>query len=374
MSLSVTLNYCQKICISFPIASCVITPITWVSLNTNIATVYYNQNSAIIKATFGGLGIANIVVSDATGVIFTVYVSVFAYVPPVVVNPKYQYVSTFNVSGTINTSSNATVVGPFNSLVVPTQPNLCMIAMIQNANATNSAIISTFFNPSTASTLTLRGQFLPAAATLNVGIGVFQPTVNTTIDHYLIFSSTFTVVTPLNSSVINGTTYYLYQYAVQSYAFCGDDNYISFVQPISNIVTGIQPNLVSSNVSLNSILSFQSTVATNVLASAIIVPKSYYNTSSTSLVYSKIVSVSLVGSGVVTVTIDTIPTGTVMWFAQQYNTDNVAIANVLSVEHTSSTTLDIKFILNPPSTPVTRNVSIIAYKLQSNAGYSLTFP
>ena len=375
MSTVININFCQKACVSIPSGNCLFLPITWLSQTPNIVNVYGNGENAIIKAVYGAIGTGTVTISDSSGIIFVIYVNVSAYSDPVV-NPKYQYVYSVSFSGSVPggfpaTRSIANISGPYTSLIVPFQSNVVSIFMPQ---ITSNGIIypnSCVFIPGTTSSVRALGNF-PSALTFFLGLALFKPTINVLIDSKLIFADIINSGNPISTYNILTFNMAEFLYITNYVPYCDTVNYIVFAIP--NILTSSTTGayVTGSKLLPGGTIGIQTqnlNIATTF--NVIVVPSNIYNTSSNDLVYSKIITPTII-NGINTITIDPITLGTVVWFVQQYGYDNTGLLQINGVEQTNSTTLTIR--ISASGIVTGRKLSLLAYKAQSSVGFSAIFP
>ena len=369
MSASFTINSCQKICVVIPTTGCGFLPITWGTPSPNIVTVNSSGSSAIITPNIDAIGVTTILVTDPSGTTFNIFVTITSGFN-LILNPKYQYIYTTNAL----TNFPATVTslnfnGPFNPLIAPFQPNIVTFIAPTNTgfSLTDISLVSTSIflpssaSPSVRSTGSFRGSY-------NVNLVLFGRTLNINSDSILLFADIITC--SLSSTTPTG--YGVYNFLTQLTPLCSSNDYISLVQTSSSIVGNNR--VITSQFFPNSNLQFTSLSTTPTInVSAIIIPKSFYDITSPSLVFSKVITgipIVTTGNTIITVITPNIPVGSVCWFAQQYFiTDNAT--NVLGTSHVSSTSVTVAFS-NAQSFNFTASVVVVAYQRQSNVGFTIT--
>ena len=371
MSTTINLNFCQKSCVSLNPDNCLIGTIIWTSQNTNIVNVYSNGANAIIRAVYGSIGSAVVSISDDSGVIYVIYVNVTNYSDPVV-NPKYQYVHTtsFLVSTPPPNESSGTISGPYTSLIVPFQSNVVSIFMPQS-NTVNLYPSSCVFVPGTVPVINIFG-FFPGGANFFIGLGIFKPTTNTLIDSKLIFADIINSGNPVSTYTISTLDMAEFLYVTNNPPYCDASNYLVFAMPNISSSSSLYPFVTGSKLLSGGTISIQTqSLNVNTTFNVIVVPNLIYDLSSNDLVYTKIITVT-VTNGFNVISIDPIPVGSVVWFVQRYDFSVTNFIGINTARHTTPSVLIID--IRAGATLPGIKLSLIAYKIQSNAGFSAVFP
>lgn len=366
MSLSLSLNFCEKACISVPVNTCNFLPLTWTVVGPVLVTVFSSGANAIIKPIYGSVGLTAVTVSDASGTMITITINLTSPFGVSVTTPKYQqvYVSTVvGIAAALQTS--ATISGNFNSLIVPFQPNICSFCCPQ-ITALALPVFSSLFTPGTNSIIKINGNFL--IGSLTFGFGLFKETANINIDPLLPFATQF--INPI--FITSNASLFTYQYFPSILPICDTTNYLTLIQ--SNTV-GV--SVVSCLYESSNSVKFQTNASLTgtEIFSIIVVPKSYYNLASTTLVCSLIANVTVSAAiTIVNIPIPSIPIITgVCWFATigQLSNNGLFVTGVIQL---SSTVLTVALSSIQGSYPINLDICCIAYKTQNLISNLLTFP
>ena len=366
MSLNLIINSCQKVCVSIP-PSCPLTqPYTWVSSAPSIVIVDGNNLNAIIRTAYGSIGTYYISIIDSfSTTVFVIVVNVIDYLNTIVANPAYQYIFSGKAAQNTPTGLKATITGAFNSLVNPLTPGLCIIGMPEKATGVNF-INGGIFVPGTNSRMEFYGTW-SVSSILTINFAIFQPTgLGNDTDPLIPYASSFTTEPTNPNQPVQSFTVGLFP--------CDIPNYISFVQLNES---ANNRKIISSKYN-GGYLDFQFNLlnpTTTYSASAIIVPAGYTNLSSTSILYTRIVQITVPNSlanQTVNVTIPSISPDAV-WFAQQQSVDNskATSINVLRVSNNGPTTVSFDYDRLLAGASFTTNVGLIAYKPQPTPPFTL---
>lgn len=363
MSFTISINSCQTICLSFANQNCTFLPLTWTINGPQIISISANDKNAIISGIFGFIGTTFVNITDSAGTNMVLTVNVLA-APGfgTVVNPKYQYVFATNVtaiSGSTHTSG--TIVGPFPTTF---QPNVC--TFLTPTTTTTSPLQGSVFTAASFPFIFFQGGF--AAIPNSMDFVIFKPTVNVNIDQILIFSDVITNISPF--SLTGGISNFNVVLPGLPLQTCKTATYISMVQyrtfPGSAFVLGSQY--------INSTVRFGTNNATPGDFSVILAPNNFYNTLSTSLIYSQITQVVILSSPqTLNITISPITLGLVSWIVQPNDISSNGIA-INFVTQTTTTNLQVNVSVIQGTIPISIKIAQLAYKLQSNSGYVLNLP
>lgn len=371
MSLSVSINSCQKLCVTIPSSCLSSEPYTWTSSDVTVATVNANNTNAIIKATYGNGGLAVISIQDSLlNTVFVVYVTVTNYLNTTVINPAYQY----NLSCQLTKSppvsgTKATFAGPLNYFNNPATVGLCLLGMAVGQGLNCNVNGGIFIPNSTNSTIELYGLFSVVAAVVPVNFALFQPVVGgLNVNPLVPYASSFTTL-PSNP----GQPVQIFNTGVLP---CDVADYLSFVM----LNESTNNRKITASKFSGGFIQFQFNLINPTVAftaSAIVAPLNYFNAASTSIIYSALVQVTVpvsVATQSVNFVIPSISPDAV-WFAQQNDIDNTKATSidVLRAGNNGATTLTIDYnrILAGASTFIA-HIAVIAYKNQTVPGLTLT--
>ena len=372
MSMNISLNFCQKVCVVIPTDTCSFSVISWTSSDTNLINVFGNGNNAILKPVYGATGFVAVTASDITGSSFIIFVTITSFFDVVVTLPKYKYLFSTSLSGGGSPGSSATINGPWNSLIVPFTTNACVLIGFNGALLNLITFFASQFIPGTNSITKIFGNY---PNSVDIGFALFMPTVNTESDPLLLYASLFYSPGPIASA---GTSHNSKFYTtVPPICEAGDYNtIIQWVWPNSNILSWV----MASEFLPDSSIVFQTFDFTQPSDyTGIVIPNGYYNPSSSSLIYSQrhLITFNSTGTVSISITIPSIPVGSVIWFAQKYGTLLTQPGlRVDNIQHNSPTQITltgglISVFFTPP---YSITACIVAYKNQTNIGFNLTFP
>lgn len=370
MSLNLSINSCEKICLTLSSATCAPIPpnefFTWTSTDTTIATVNSNNINAIVEGVYGPGGSCQIQVKDLSlTIVFVINLTVTDYLNTTVLNPNTKMLfSSALTPSFFSTQTQATISGPFNSLVGITNPNLCYITFF--SQDTGSFINSNLFNlGSASSTLQSFGSFIGGFA-VRFYFSLFIPTGGSDINPLIPFASSITM-SPTSSGLPQ-------TFNLGFRTPCFESNYLSFVQ--LDFGPGNTRFVNSSQLTSGSILNmnFWPTAPTSTFkVSAVVVPNNYFNLLSTTLIYSNLRTILITSAAFTFALIVPFSGMSVNWYVQQYDTtpgNEIRIRSAILVGATlmvvgERLTSTVKF---------NTTISIIAFAIQSSIGYSITFP
>lgn len=372
MSLVLTINSCQKVCVSIPSSCLASEPYTWASGNTNVATVTSNNLNAIIKATYGSGGSTTISILDSfSNVVFVIFLTVTNYLDIIVGNPAYKYIiSSQLIKAPPVTGTKATITGPINYFVNPATSGICLIGMSAGQGLNSNINCGVFVPNSTNSSIELYGLFNVVAANVPISFGLFQPIVGgTDIDPLIPYASSFTTL-PSNSGQ-----------SVQNFNIgilpCDVVDYLTFIMLNE---TANNRKIIASRYQGGFLQFLFSALnpTTTFTASAIVVPLNYFNASSTSIIYTAVVTIN-VPTSLATQSVNfTIPSISpdACWFAQQRDIDSTLATsiNILRAGNNGATTLTVEYNrVTAGSATFITNVQVIAYRSQTIPGATITF-
>lgn len=365
MSISISINFCQKVCVTIPSQCISNLTYTWTNVTPNLITVLSNGGSAILIPVYPNSGNAIVIVQDSSGSTITLNITIASLFVPVP-NAKYQYVYSTSIPITAPFLIPFTINGPFNSLISPPQNDICSLVFTNNGDGSEDWVLTSAYVPGSTSSIT--GTRTWASNTADMTFVLIKPTANVNIDPLIPFGSRVDGLVKYTSVQIGLNSY---DYFMCPTGFtdppCPYQNYISIVQPVTpspGIVFGSQ-FLSDGNIYI--IATLVTVTDFNVL----LVPNQYFNISSNDLVYTATATYTPPTPTFV-FTLPNIPVGSVMWVAQ-CNTLSFAFNSlVVNIVHNSSTQLTVSLSNNGPNTP--RTLAIVAYKNQSNVGYSVSFP
>ena len=374
MSASFTINSCQKICINLQSVSCNFLTYNWGTPTPNIVTVNSSGSSAIIKPKSNiDSGSTTIIVTDISGTIFTIDITINPFIIIPIPNGKYQYIYATEVTATTAPSLiTLNFNGPFTSLVAPFQPNFVTFINTINSSIGNQVNNSIFVPGFPNSIIKCNGSFSSSPGGI-FNLLLFGRTSNSMYDPILVYADIVTC-SFFGTSPDTNYAFYIGNLSILS---CLLKNYLSFVQSSSSLPL-LNDRVVDSQLfPLNSTFQF---VLANPLnppqkmnVNIILIPKSFYDITSPSLIYSTLfVNLSIPSAIIATFSfvIPFIPVGSVCWFAQQYTIIDKS-ATVIAINQTSNTSLDISFS-GDASFAVIINAVVMAYKKQSNVGFTIT--
>lgn len=360
--MDLTLTTCQKICITLPSGQCTFLPLSWNIANPNLLSIVINGsgNSAVITPIPPNAGSTVVTIFDTSGYFFTIYVTVISQFNTVI-NPKYQYIYSTNATASFGSpTTTININGPFNSLITPFQPNI--VTFVSSSTIPSSVSSSTFI-PGSNSIITCRGNFATGSNTLNFVL--LKKTNNTITDPILLYTDNATT-NPISTTP---TGYNLHSFPSPISTTCNIGQYISLVQVASTDTN--QGTVFSSQFFTNSTISYVVSGSIQTTISAIVIPRSFYNISSPNLIYVQVFNLTLTASiTTLNITIPTITIGSVVWFAQQCVISNNSV-QINQFNQTTTTNLQIRLITSEP-TPFSTDIAIIAFKNQSNVGFTLT--
>lgn len=371
MSMNISLNFCQKTCVTISPGSCVSSSIIWTVSDPNIVAITSNGNNVIIKPVYGAIGKTVVMASYLDGTSLLIFVTVTSFfdsiIPPIL--PKYKYIYSTSVTYLI-TGSSSTISGPFNPLIIPFSTNICTLVKIQNVNINT---FSSLFIPGTNSIIKVFHSNSFGSTSTNCDFMLFETTADSDPDSLLPFASPFISGLPISTT----GTFSTYSFPTNIILPCDSVNYITLVQ----LNSSTNPNgfVITSNLSDQNYITFQTTgFSSSTQCSAIIVPSGYFNILSNSLIYTTIISITATTNPqTISVTVPSMPVGTVIWSAQQHDNTTTAMS-IPKITQTTTTninlTVDVLAATGSPLLPFTANISIVAYKNQSNAGFSATTP
>lgn len=365
-TISISLSFCQKVCVSIPTSTCGFLPLTWTISGPSIVTIFSSGNNAIIKPIYGSVGNTMIAVSDVSGTMISISVNVTSPFGLSVVNPKYQYVYSASVLGlTLLLQSTASILGNFNSLIVPFQPNICCLCCPQ-ITALLAPVFSCAFVPGSTSFLKLGGNFV--IGTLTMGFSLFKQTLNTNIDPLLPLACQFSNPIFISSNI----GLFTYQFFPPLLPVCDISNYMCIVQ--SNTLNVF---VSASLLDVNNVVNLQTNVAltgTEVF-SLIVVPKNFFDITSSTLICSQITTVTVTTAvSIITITVPSIPILTgVVWYCTLASIGNHGffINGVIQVLPTS---LTIALSSIGGVFPASLDFAVFCFKTQTILPLTLTFP
>lgn len=370
--MNITLNFCQKACVSIPTDACSFSVLTWTSSDTSLINVFANGNNAILKPVYGATGFVAVTATDIIGSSFIIFVTITSYFDVVVTLPQYKYLYSLGFNSVSSGgNSSATINGPFNSLIVPFTLNACVLIGFTGLPFNSWTFYASFLIPASSAFVKVFGNF---PLTVDIAFALFMPTTDTQSDPLLLFGSLFNNSGPTD---ILGTTSNSRFYTTIA-PICEANNYNSIVQwnwPNSTIDSSvIGSQFLSDSSIVFQIFNFTSSANYN----AIVIPNNYYNLLSTSLVFSQRFPI-IFNTTIQTfsITIPVISVGSVIWFAQQYGiTITEPGIRILSMVHISTTQIDVtcELVSQIPIFPLSKILTMVAYRNQTNIGFSITFP
>ena len=365
-SFSLTVNSCQKICVNLQPNSCGFLPVVWNTPNPNIALINSSGSSAIITPNLDAVGLTTILITDTSGTEFRIYLtitSIFNLIP----NPKYQYIYATNVLANFpSLTQTMSISGPFNSLVAPFQPDI--VTFVTSGNTSPNYVGSSLFIQSPSNpTIPCIGSF---AGPDDINLLLFGKTLNATNDPILVYADT--VISQFQGITVAGAGIYKMQLNFTSQ--CSLNNYICFVQKRNLEILAGNEGVITSEFFTNLVVKFVAFSSLPFLdTSVIIIPKSFYDLTSPSLIFSKIFTNIMfsVSQPDVILDIPNIPIGDVCWFIQQSKLSVFAPSSVifvLKINQLSTTTIRVSSFVFANATT---NLFIMAYRRQSNTGFSV---
>lgn len=292
-AVNVSLNSCQKICITASNVCTEESPYSWTTTTPSLVTVSYSGLSALIAAKPNVSGVATVVLSNNIGnPVLYVIITITNYTSLTFSTSGTNFLlSTTVTSGSPPSLNPYQISGPFNSLANPLDPDLTFFVWNQNTSAGVTDVITiTNFVPGTTSRVTAFTASPSGVLAANLGLLMFQRTVDPFANpFYPLVTRVTGVKPPVGTNTISVN--------FNGVLPCVPTAYLPFVQFSG---TQTSPDIVingsvidSTGRSITLISSNLQNFSVPILISIMICPKGFLNISNIGLMYCDVINVSI---------------------------------------------------------------------------------